>query len=158
MTTWFRRGLSAAAVCVLAGCTGSDGMPPSGVLKGTVKYKGQPVPGGSVIVYPAGGGGRDGAGLISPDGRYAVYEAPLGAVKVVVRGVDAKTASAAMYPGQTIPKGAKVTGAPPEARMGGGGPPAKPIILPAKYAQMETTPLTFTVAKGDNTFDIELTD
>ena len=161
MTALLRRGVAAVVFCagaaVLAGCGPADGMPATGVVRGTIKYKGQPVTGGNVVFYPAGGQGREGPGQIGLDGSYVVYEAPPGETKVVVVPADPK-AKGPGYPGQTIPKGAVVTGTPAEARAGGGPPAPKPVTLPGKYAKADTTPLTFTVKKGDNQFDIELTD
>ncbi len=157
------RAASGAALCVgmvaLAGCS-SGGMPPAGVVHGMVKYKGQPVSGGTVAFYSAEQNAKStAAAQIGTDGSYVVYEAPPGTVKVTVAGVDTKSGPA-MYPGQTIPKGAVVTGAPPETRKSDAPPPPpKGTVLPAKYAKVETTTLFFEVKRdGNQRFDIELTD
>jgi len=131
-------GLLLAAV----GCEGSAS------VSGKVTLNGQPVNGGAVTFY--GAGGRQEGSWIDPEGNYAIAKAPVGDVKVTV--VSSKA-------GQP-PKLPKERAAPqhPGGQEGGGGaaPAGKPVVVPDKYKDPERSGLTFTLKPGPQTIPIEL--
>jgi hypothetical protein len=121
-------------------------LPESGTtVSGTVTYNGKPVH-FALIIVQAVNGGAVANGSIQPDGKYEVKNAPVGEVKVAVN-TDAG-------------KGELIT-----AQMQGGmytgpdGKKAKRVSIdynqvPKKFQSPETTTITTTLNKGDNTFDI----
>jgi hypothetical protein len=126
-------------------------------VHGKVTYQGKPVPLGSVLFIPVeppkDGSMQPASGTINPDGTYELKsEADAGAIlgehKVVVFAVDGGQPAEA--PGTS------------KAAESGPAPVAKSVrfktLIPQKYADPATTPLTRKVVAGDNTIDIELTD
>ena len=129
-------------------------------VHGKVTYNGKPVPLGTVLFVPVeppkDGLMQPASGSIGTDGTYELKsEADAGAIigehKVVIIAVDGgKPVEAAQAP----------DAAPSPA--GGPGKSAKsPVfktLVPSKYSDPGTTPLTKKVTPGDNTIDIEITD
>jgi hypothetical protein len=152
-----RRALMALAMAgfTLAGC---DSKPhyEHAKVHGTVTYQGKPVPLGSVLFLPVeppkeGSSMQPASGTINPDGTYELKsEADAGAVlgehKVVVFAVD----------------GAKPATDSSKVAESGPAPVAKSVrfktLIPNKYADPSTTPLTAKVVAGDNKLDFELKD
>ncbi|HTK77536.1 MAG TPA: hypothetical protein VL371_19885 [Gemmataceae bacterium] len=132
MTRRLRGGL---LVCLLLGC-GAAG-PKTAIVKGTVTYKGKPVPNGTVMFIPASG--QHATGEIRPDGSYALSSfrpgdgAIPGKYKVVVVAMQ------------------DMAGRLPEDRN-----PLPPPIVPNKYSSIATTDLTAEVKEGENTIDLPL--
>ena len=126
-------------------------------VHGKVTYQGKPVTLGSVLFVPVEppkeGNMQPASGSIGPDGTYELKsEADPGAIlgehKVVVIAVDG---------GQPVQESApSKDGAP------GPSPSVKAVrfktLVPKKYSDPATTPLTRKVVVGDNNFDLELTD
>ncbi|SIO35970.1 hypothetical protein SAMN05444166_4079 [Singulisphaera sp. GP187] len=123
-------------------------------VHGKVTYQGKPVPLGSVlfvpVVPPADGLMQPASGSINPDGTYELKsEADAGAIlgehKVVVVAIDGGAAAE-----------------PAKAADSGPAPVAKSVrlksLIPKKYSDPTTTPLTRKVVAGDNVIDIEITD
>src|SRR5262245_12780055 len=116
-------------VCVLSGC--GDGRPKTAIVRGTVTYKGKPVPNGTVTFVPDGG--PTATGEIGPDGSYALTTfkkgdgAVLGAHKVVIAAMQ------------------DMAGRLPEDRN-----PLPPPIVPDKYTSIGTTDLRATVEDKEN--------
>jgi hypothetical protein len=137
------------ALVALVGCGKGTGH-----VTGTVTYKGQLITSGAVVFY--GADGNADSGRIDRKGTYTVAQAPSGKVKVAVLPAKARRESG--------PPVSRATGQPkdPPAKDGDDIAPAAPsggkAAFPEKYADPETTPLTFTVSGGKQTFDIELTD
>ena len=133
-----RYGLIPLAVVLLfaAGCGGKSR------VAGTVTLNGSPVKGG--VVTFIGADNQRKAANINADGEYQLDEPPAGAVKVTVTGLPAK------LPTQLTPMPG-VHGAPSLPQ-----PQAAAQALPRKYANPDNG-LTFTVTKGRQKFDIELT-
>jgi hypothetical protein len=125
--------VAAVALC-LAGCGGGSGTVP---VRGTVTFKGKPVPSGTITFIPDAG--PHATGEIGPDGTYTLttYKAGDGAVpgsyKVVV--VAMQDTSARL----------------PEERT-----PLPPPIVPTKYTSVATTDLTAQVKDGENTINFDL--
>jgi len=133
-------GLVLFNLLVLAGC-GSSGK--TGTVQGKVTVDGTPANSGSVSFTAANGIVIGGA--IGTDGSYKVIGVPAGAAQVVVTPLAAppKTGEAPPTMGKDMP----------------GGPPSvsNPVPIPAKYAKVETSGLTFPVKGGSNTYNIDLT-
>lgn len=126
-------------VCVslgiaLLGCRGED----VAQVTGTVRLDGQPVPGAQVTFHPVAEG-RPAYGTAATEG---IYRLRVGDI-------------AGALPGEY-----RVTvirhGAPPPTPPGGMPSPG-PLLTPAVYSSVERTPLTFRVALGENTIDLDLT-
>ena len=126
-------------------------------VHGKVTYKGKPVPLGSVLFVPVqpppDGSMHPASGTINPDGTYELQStadpgAILGEHKVVVMAIDGGQPAAAPDPSKA-----------PEV----GPAPAKNAVrfkslVPEKYSNPESTPLTHKVVPGENSLDIELID
>jgi hypothetical protein len=113
-----------------------------GSVSGKVLYKGRPVTGGSIAFHSAEG--KVFAGAIHADGTYDLQGVPLGAAKVTVETESLKGSKL-----KTPPK--DKGGLPKE---GEGAPRYLPI--PRQYAEVNTSPLRYTVTAGKQTFDIDL--
>jgi hypothetical protein len=135
---------------LVAGCTGSKRLQEHTDLKGTVKYKGQPVTGGSISFF-----GKEGeAGITAPilqDGTYSI-KAPVGECKVSVDNSMLKPGGQGMERRK-------------EQGMGAGPRPGQGeqvkitgtyMEIPAKYKDPKTSGLTYTVKKSESTKDFEL--
>jgi hypothetical protein len=139
------------------GCGGSGRSVEHVEVKGRVLHKGEPLPGGRVTFVATDRGFAISAD-IDEQGNYTI-KAPVGAVIISVdnRMLSRQGVAAA----KNLPKGA---GRPPSE--GGGkdmlkeAPPVKGTYkqIPSKYYLPETSGLTYTVQKGSQTHDIELTD
>jgi hypothetical protein len=130
--------LAAGLGCLLAtGC--SDGMKTAPV-KGTLTYKGKPVPNGTITFIPEGNGPAA-TGEIRPDGTFELttYKKGDGAVlgKHTVMIVAIQDQSDRL----------------PEDRS-----PLPPPIVPAKYLSNQTSGLKAEVRDQSNTVDFDLTD
>ncbi len=150
-----RGGLRACCRCLLLGLlvsalASTSCKPPktqTAEVSGTVKFKGQPLPGGRVG-FIADGGGATGSGTIGEDGTYKVTDAPVGPVHITVDN--------SMLKGEHAPKAAPpkrpdmVAGGPSEAVKG------KYVAIHPKYAQSNKTDLTYTVVPGPQTHNIDL--
>jgi hypothetical protein len=130
VAAWLLAGL-------LAGC--GDGRPKTAVVRGTVTYKGKPVPNGTINFIPAVGPAS--SGEIGPDGAYTLTTfrtgdgAVLGTHKVVIVAMQALGDKAV------------------EAWT-----PLPPPIVPMKYTSLGTTDLTGEVKDQENTINFALTD
>jgi hypothetical protein len=114
-----------ASALLLAGCAGK------GQVSGKVKYKGEPLPAGTITFYDRAN--RAVSSAIGPDGGYSVDQVASGPVKVSV-----------------------VT--PMPIYMIGDKPPPgpKPPTLPPKYADREKSGLDWEVKSGAQTKDFNL--
>jgi hypothetical protein len=144
-----------ALIFALAGC-GPD-TKARGVVKGRVTSNKKPLTTGTVMFY--GNNGVTAAAPINTKGEYEMNDAPLGECRIVVIV-------------QGLPMDPDV-----RARLKGGGPkvpevknpeestPALPsnpqvpkevVPVDARYSKPETSGLTFTVEKGEQTHNIDL--
>ncbi len=161
--------LALGAVSLPVGC---------GSAKGHVSGKvtladGKPLPGGNIIFYPQQGSNTAPIiATIKEDGTYDAPNVPVGPAKVAVNNADlnpntdesitpsgAKSAAAENMPA-FVKKKMPEMGPPKEAmkQMPQGGKP-KPVgtyvPIDSKYAKPETSPLTYDVQRGDQTFDVK---
>jgi hypothetical protein len=114
------------AALLLAGCA-----PGLGQVSGKVKYKGQPLPTGTITFYDQKNNPTSSA--IGPDGSYSVQKVAAGPVKITV----------------SVPMNISFMGDRPPP-----GPKAPP--LPAKYIDPEKSGLDFEVKAGDQVHDFNL--
>ena len=124
-----------AAVLALAGC-GSNQLK-TAVVRGTVTYKGKPVPNGTISFVPTSG--PSATGEIQPDGSYVLTTyrkgdgAVLGPHTVVIVAMQ------------------DMSDRLPEARQ-----PLPPAIIPLKYTSLATSDLRAEVHDRENTLDFSL--
>jgi len=154
--SWLRfGGVGLVLLClVLAGC---DSKNARAKVKGKVKFFDKHLTCGTVSFITKDG--RTGSGNIDFDGNYEVGDAPIGECIITVTVPQP-------------PKGGPGTAGPPKPPPGvpearppgssGTGPapivdPSKIVAIPEKYGSKDTSNLTFTVEKGDNTHNITLT-
>lgn len=134
----------------IAGCgPGESRLAESGAtLTGTITYKDAPIEFAMVIVQ--GENNVATTGKVGDDGKYRVENVPVGPVKVAVNTQAAQ--------GDFMSKSKQQNSAAldPNASKNISGP--KFVDVPSKYFMVETSGLTTTINKGENTFDIKCTD
>jgi hypothetical protein len=139
-------------VMLATGCTKGRKATEYSVVKGQVRYKGSPLPGGELAFHPAQGEGTAGTAVIDENGNYSI-NAPQGEVKITVDNEMIRTGGPRQHAAsQKMGAGPRPGGPQPTEIKG------KYVPLPAKYRSSETTDLRYTVTKGEQTKDIELTD
>src|SRR5262245_54815985 len=117
-------------------------------VSGTVTFKGEPLPSGTVLFHAADG--RIEHGLITGNGKYTVANAPPGPVRITVRS----------HP--PAPVGLPSRGGPLPSAPAGMVPPAKEqrdgkfVAIPPRYLDPAQSTLTYNVRAGKQTYDIEL--
>lgn len=171
-----RLAVAAVLIPVVAGCgqnsdtslaAGGFGQgSPNTVIGGAVTCNGRPLTTGAVVFI--NDRGPVGQGVVMPDGRYQSGLVPDGPVKVVyssrpipdriIRQMTGQPEppESAERPEELVPVGVTKTGAP--APTGPPPPPAEVLRLAksieAKYGHPDKTPLSYTVVRGEQTFDI----
>jgi hypothetical protein len=153
--------LSSLALVLALGCGGGSNPNAPSTVHGTVKYGDKTVPDGMIKLVFQKGGGVITAAL--HDGRYEATDVPLGEAKVTVdTSYLDPNQKVVKYGGSKGVKSVKDQPAPTASGMSphgqGGGAPGVYMKIPMQYANPTTTPLSITVKKGDNPFDIELKD
>jgi hypothetical protein len=134
---------------LLVGCGKSRN--PSGTLSGKVTYKGQPVNGATLLLYPtAAGQGAEFPIPVAQDGTFRTSDVPLGNYKVVVQpsAGDPGPSTKGMTPDQIAKMKEKIDSLKTPAT----------IPIPDKYKQKEKTDLTVNVTGGSQQWDPELKD
>jgi len=136
---WFSLALLIVSLAGVTGCGGPKGA--KNTVSGKVTVNGEPANG--IVVFL----GQDNKELastpIKPDGTYQFDDPPAGQVKVLVKGMMGGA-----------PLIAPPAGKGPELPSMAGG--MKGATPPPKYGQANTTPLTFEVKTGKQTFDIAM--
>ena len=153
MLSTHHRWLAFVALLSIAGCSGAN-HPATAPVSGTLKYKGSPVEGATVIFSPAAGG-RPATGHTDAQGHYALsmFDENDGAVPGDYQVTVAKSEIARptmtdterntyIQDHQGVP--------PPQA-------PSK-SLLPEKYLSVSSSDLKATVKPGDNDIPLELKD
>jgi hypothetical protein len=144
-------GLLLVVLAAPAGCSSKA----KGVVKGKVTFNNRPVVMGTVAFVADDN--RTGSGTISRDGSYTVTDAPVGKVKIVV---TVPQRGPMMGRGFSMPKPPKDMKMPAEMQPPDGTDlkdPGGQVPIPDKYTKAETTPLEYTVTRGEQTHDIPLT-
>ena len=111
-------------------------------LEGTVTYKHEKVLVALVIVQ--GADTPAATGFIDEDGRFKIVNVPLGEVNIAVNS-DAG-------------KGPLMSRAQSQAHTGSKTPLPKVIDIPAKYGSPNTSGITTTIKKGENEFNIVISE
>jgi hypothetical protein len=150
-----RSMLALSILFVSGGCGGSDGpeLVPAG---GSVSHNGAPLPGATVSFLPEQG--TMARAVTDPQGKFKLMTgnedgAPVGKYKVTVYAVEAGTATE-VTADPTDP-GAYALAYEQAMKQQEQSPPK--VLVPTKYTDVVTTPLTYEVKKGDpNQFDIQL--
>jgi hypothetical protein len=115
-------------VPVLFGCRGTPPIESERTAaKGTVTLDGKPLPGGSILLVSANDPVFRVSVRIKPDGTFSVEDAPVGPVIV---SVETESLRDFGTPDNPIPKDY--------------------VPIPAKYADVKTSGLTATVARGED--------
>lgn len=135
-----------------AGCGGKTNR---ATVSGKVTYHGQPLPGGSLVLHPANGG-PDYPITLNSNGEFQVSGAPLGDMKVTIDNSSLRNIpppGTSPYGAVKPPPGQKLE--MPQVSTEGMGHYVK---VPAKYQGVKTTPLTWTIQKGSEKKEFDLTD
>src|SRR5437899_612630 len=135
-----RTAFSIAIIVALgaASCSRSSSLAP---VTGKVTYKGQPVP-GATIVFMGDENTRPATAVSGADGSYSLMT------------LDAKGAMPGSYSVIVTKIDAPPAGEPPSmeeaAKLANRPPPAPKALLPAKYGDASKTPLRFEVKAGQS--------
>jgi len=119
--------LALVPLLAVAGCSGSAKV---SKVTGVVRYNGLPLPGGTLTFYGGADGKTMARTLIGVDGTYQLPNPPVGSVKIAVEGPSR-----------------------PSEQDKGNKPP---VVIPGKYANPDSSGLTYTVTEGDQSHDVEL--
>jgi hypothetical protein len=131
---------------LLVGCAPKRS--PSGVVSGTITYKGQPVNSATLLLHPATGTGGSFPIAVSEDGTFQTSDVPPGDYKVVVQGRAADAGVPAATKDMTAEMKEKYE------KLKGRGT----IPFPDKYKQLTSTDLKTTVGAGKQALTLELKD
>jgi hypothetical protein len=149
--------LLASLVVASAGCGPSQ--KGRGVVKGNVKFFDKHLTAGTVL-FISKDGVLTGSGNIDFDGNYSVSDAPLGPCTVLVKVPHTSNTPGGAKGAMKPPPGVKPVKMPGSE---GGEASDEPLIdtskivqIPGKYSSPETSGLSFTVEKGENTYNITL--
>jgi hypothetical protein len=130
MRTFDLRFAVLVAAATLIGCQGQQQPPNRAIVKGTVKFKGTLLKGGSVHIELAGDSVRQTDCIINEDGTFVADNVPVGDVLIAVETESLKF----------------------------GGPPDSYVAIPRRYANVKTSDIKRTIQLGDNQIDIDLAD
>lgn len=147
-------GFLALALLSGAGC----GKAKRATVSGQVTFNGRPLTAGTISFIDKKK--RTGTGVIDAKGNYTVSDAPVGEVTIIID-----------VPKRPLMMGGQMTMKPPPGMgqmkppegmepTGGGATitdPSKIVPIPDKYAKEDSSPLKFSVADGEQTYDIKLT-
>jgi hypothetical protein len=143
---WGFLALALLAPLAISGCGGG-----TGTLSGTVYYDGKPLKGGNVTFICTGKPSI--STKINEDGRYQTEPIAVGPVTICVETESwnprGKTMGSLVKP----PPGQKSPAAP----SGSGAEMVKRYVpIPLIYGDPEKTPLTYTVTRGSQPYDVKL--
>jgi hypothetical protein len=142
----------------LAGCG-----PGEGTVSGQVKFKGKPLPGGRISFIPTDPRHPPATATLDENGRYQLTVAA-GEVKI---SLDNRELAPLVNKGPTglpqglpgnikLPRDVKAQAPPDQPQPQFEKLPGKYVEIPGKYYQIETSGLSYKVAPGAQTHDIEL--
>jgi hypothetical protein len=141
MRRMFHRLAVVGVSLLLAGCHGRYTKLPEteATLEGTVTRGSDKVPSALVIVQGADGSAT---GYTDDDGHYKIENVPLGEVRIAVNTDAGKGAMKSRQMAQSQGKQK--------------GPLPKMVDVPAKYANPNSSGITTTIEKGENTFAVQI--
>jgi hypothetical protein len=146
----------------LFGCGGGEGK-----VSGQVLFNGEPLPGGRVTFRPANPRENSVSADLDEQGNYTAV-LPVGEVQVCIdnRELEERPALGGTL-GANLPlseevrkklgRGQAPPAAPKSAEVGPKKSPARYVAIPSRYYTVEESGLQFTVSRGDQKHDIELT-
>src|SRR5262245_21669936 len=143
--------LCLAPLAFLVGCGGGPG--PRAVVKGKVTIGGKNLTTGNVVFYAKDN--RTASAAIDENGEYAINDAPVGEVKITVSvpkpppGGYQKMMGAAGMKGMKDAKSVDPESGKTISIMG--SMPQNVVPIPAKYADVDSSGLTYTVQSGSQT-------
>ena len=150
--TWLAIVMAALLAASATGC-GNSGL---AKVSGRVTVGGRPVTSGTIMFYPATGPGA--VGEIMPDGTYTLTTyrpgdgAAIGTHSVAIHATS--IGPGAMVEPKSIEDELRTPGQPASAKI---LVPGKVTwIVPEKYSQPSTSPLTAEVKRGTNTIPLEI--
>jgi hypothetical protein len=128
------------AVLLLSGC----GSVATGDVSGKVTYQGKALPSGR-ITFVCEGGDKPVFTSEIKDGQYLIQKAAVGSARVAVETFQFKKV--------------EIPGAPKSSTLpGSDAPPPGPYVpIPQKYRVPDSSGLTYTITKGKQTKDFDLT-
>ena len=145
-----------------AGLVGCSGAPPKAVVKGKVSIGGKNLTTGSVIFYAVNNNASASA-TINENGEYVMNDAPVGDVKITVSvpkappgGIEKMMGVAGMK-SKAFKDGKSVDPESGKSISIMGSMPTNIVPIPDKYANAESSGLTYTVTRGEQTKDLPLT-
>lgn len=138
MISFARRWHGSIACVFLFPMLGCNLSPSQGVVKGTISVEGKPITRG-LITFMSEVGNHDVFNAAIIDGKFETSPIPCGPTKIVI----VPTTQPAPDPG-----GSDLLKRAPRVNSS--------MEVPAVYQTAESTPLTFKVEKGENTFDRDL--
>jgi len=159
------------AASIAIGCGGAT----TAKVTGTVKYKGEGLPSGT-INFIGTEGTVLGSGQIQDDGSYTVEAAPIGECKITVvteasQPPEGKGPLSLDKPNKQLKEAPKDNDKHPDAKdererqmkkVKDGAPglsgQKRVVPAPSKYRSPESTPLKYTVKHSKNVYDFELSD
>jgi hypothetical protein len=135
------------------GCSGRKRVPEYSEIKGQVTFKGTPLPGGELAFHSTQEGVPAATAVIDESGNYSI-RAPQGEVKITVDNEMLRPGSGARQhaPSQMKGAGPRPGGTDPTVIKG------KHVPISPKYRSLDATDLKYTVTKGEQTKNIELTE
>ncbi|HWG45231.1 MAG TPA: hypothetical protein VN688_20875 [Gemmataceae bacterium] len=141
--------LLALMLLPLAGCAKSN---KAVIVSGKITHKGKPLGGGTIQFHPTAGGGPIPGG-IKPDGTFSFGGVPPGESRITIETESIRSTvqhggDYMRMPGAKIPEGMKVSSAPQPTY----------VPIPKKYADLNTSGLTWDVNSGNATKNFDLTD
>jgi hypothetical protein len=142
--TWARWFLRAALLGLLGLALPGCGSRPKGTVSGTVTYKGELVPSGTVAFY--GPDDQVASAAIGPDGTYSASGVPLGDVKVTVTTPPPPDPNAA----ERLKKNPMIQERGIVIKQ------EKVVSVPRKYNLPGTSGISLTVTQGSQPFDVPL--
>jgi hypothetical protein len=151
------------ALLLLAAASGCGG-PGQGKVTGQVRFDGKPLPGGRVTFRPADARQNSVSAELDEQGNYEVV-LPAGEVKVSVDNSELERPPpmvGGVVPPGISPEAAKALGParpakPPPVGEGGGRRAGRYVPIPERYYMVESSDLKFTVKRGEQKQDLELT-
>ena len=131
-------------------------------VSGQIMYQGKPVPGGWISFQPADSRKNSISTALDAQGKYEAL-LPTGVVRIAVDNrelepMERGSEKLILPPGLKLPAGVKPP-VEPAAKAPNAAPPASSgayVAIPAKYYDIDTSGLTYTVQSGTQTHNIEL--
>jgi hypothetical protein len=150
-------GLLACCVVLFPTGCGPD-FKSRGVVKGKVTKGKKPLTTGTVMFYRKDG--VTASASIDPDGNYEMKDAPVGECKVTVvvnaLPMDPTVRARLKGGGMKMPEGPHDPSKAGPDLPSGPKVPKEVVPIDPKYSNIETSGLSFTVQKGEQTYDIDL--